>query len=129
MEREVLELERKYADLESEFKAIEDRCAKEGLSYNEMLKEANSVLIKMTNVDREIRLKRTPSIDYKNRSHGKRITLDEFIEGVNNEIFTDSNGFGKYAGAQAVSDISIYPSDITADKYRTDFSHVLWLEK
>ena len=42
---------------------------------------------------------------------------------------TDDDGYGKYASEKAVSNIEIYPSDILANKVRTDFSHIAWYNK
>ena len=55
--------------------------------------------------------------------------MEAFIELVNDGIFTVDDGFGYYATEDAKSDIYIYPSDIQEKIYRSDFTHIIWLNK
>jgi hypothetical protein len=61
---------------------------------------------------------------------GSFMTLEEFIDGCKvGPMFTDYDGFGNYATKDKVSNIIIYPSDITSGKYRKDFTHIMWYNK
>lgn len=61
---------------------------------------------------------------------GDLMTLNEFVEACKiGPVFVDSDGCGYYATATQESNISICPSDIIANKYRKDFTHVIWYNK
>lgn len=79
-------------------------------------------------LSREYRLIKEPTMgdipDY-----GDHMTLEEFVEACKTGAFINYDGFGNYATKDTCSDIQIYPSDITAGKYRSDFTHVIWFNR
>jgi len=62
-------------------------------------------------------------------NYGDHMTLEEFIENVNDGGFIDYDGSGHYATETEMSDISIYPSDIEGNSYRKDFTHIVWFNR
>lgn len=62
-------------------------------------------------------------------NYGDHMTMKEFISACKNNFFSDSDGSGYYATKDKMTDIHVYPSDITSGNYRKDFSHVVWFNK
>lgn len=107
----------------------ENECAKNGMSWDDMFKETLDIRIKITENDRQARLIQSPTMTFGKKWAGDLMSIERFIEDSKKETITDNDGYGKYATETGVSDIYIYPSDILEDKYRTDFSHVIWFNK
>lgn len=62
-------------------------------------------------------------------TYGDHMTLKKFISCVKSGGFINYDGFGQYASKTQISDITILPSDIHADAYRKDFSHIVWFNR
>ena len=86
-----------------------------------ILKEYEKVNAQLRRID-DYKLEDIP--DY-----GDHMTMEEFIQSCRYHMFTDDDGFGKYATKDKVSNICIYPSDIAMGIYRNDFTHVVWYNK
>lgn len=107
----------------------EDECAKKGMTWDEMFKETLDIRIKISENDRQARLIQDPTMTFGKKWNGELMSFERFIDGCKKELFTDNDGYGKYATETGISDIYIYPSDILDEVYRTDFSHVIWFNK
>ena len=131
MEKEKLyrELIKENDTLTKQLSEKEDYCARNGMSWDDMIKETNDIRLKITENDRKARQIQDPTIQFGKNWNGELIPIDKFIKGCEVGDFEDSNGVGRYATETGVSDIYIYPSDVLDNVYRKDFSHVLWLNK
>jgi hypothetical protein len=61
--------------------------------------------------------------------YGDLFTMKDFKDNVACGGFIDYDGYGEYATKEMVSDVTIYPSDIRANIYRDDFTHVMWYNR
>ena len=127
---------KKYKEYKKELDSIkeelireEDKCAADGLSYDEMIDKTRELRTKAAELDMNMRLIQSPTLQFGKNWNGDLMTIEEFINRCKNDLFTDNDGLGRYATETGVSDIYIYPSDVLSDMYRKDFSHVLWLNK
>lgn len=98
------------------------------LSWEQFDKHLNPYSSEVHKWSREKRLLLIPEMVPISK-YGDKMTLEKFIEHVNSGGFIDYDGSGNYATETEESNISIYPSDIKANKYRKDFTHVIWYNK
>lgn len=61
-------------------------------------------------------------------SYGDHMTLQDFIDSVECGAFIDYDGTGYYATEKHITDIVVYPSDITMG-FDRQWSHVVWFNK
>ena len=128
-EKKYQELMKKYEELEKKLGVIEDDCAKKNMPFDDMYKETYDIRNEMFSISQEARLLQEPTIEFGKTWKGSLYTMDEFKEMCLNNEITDNDGYGYYATETGKSNILIMPSDILENKYRTDFSHVIWLGK
>jgi hypothetical protein len=74
------------------------------------------------------RLHKKPTYD-ELPDYGDVMSLEEFVECCNCGGFIDYDGSGNYVKDGKISDISIYPSDVTKYKIREDFDTIIWFNK
>lgn len=137
MEKEDLFIvEKTYDELMLEYDSIRDErirkeneCAKKGLSYEEMLEESKDLISKELDLGSQLRMVKTPTMQFGKKWKGKFFSMKDFIELSKNGLITSYDGHGYYASELGVSDIDIYPEDIINKRYRTDFTRVLWFGK
>lgn len=79
-------------------------------------------------LSREYRLIKEPTMG-EIPEYGEHLTLNEFVESCESGALINYDGFGNYATEDLCSDILVYPSDITANRYRRDFSNVVWYNR
>ena len=125
----VEQLDREKERLKSRYNEIEDQCVHDGLSWDEFCKKAKKEREGLYFIDKYKRLKKDPIVEYGKEWKGDTYTMEEFKKMVNDGIFTDDDGYGYYATETSKSDVFIYPSDITENLIRVDFSHVIWFNK
>lgn len=98
------------------------------LSYQDIIKSLEPYSKKIEELSQEKRLLINPEFkDLPN--YGDLMTLKEFVSNCKGGGFIDYDGHGKYVRNNKMSNITIYPSDIKANKYRTDFTHVIWFNR
>lgn len=117
-------------ELESITKEIsneETECAKKGLSYEDMIEKTRDLRYKVYRLDKEMRLIQDPALQYNKEWKGELMPIEEFMTLCGTEL-TDNDGYGLYATETSVSDVRIYPSDVLEEKYRDDFTHVMWFD-
>ena len=120
------ELEFKKEKLIEERTTIMNDCAKDNLSYSEFMEKARKVSEEIYIINKIIRLKQIPTMEYGKTWKGETLTIENFINDCKNGKYTDDDGFGYYATDNAKSDIIVYPSDFEDDYYRKDFTHIIW---
>lgn len=123
------DFKRKKEKLEKKLFDEEDKCAKEGLSFDSMLEQTKNLREQIFEMSQQMRLKQDPTIVFDKQWKGNLMTIEEFVEDCKNGSLIDSDGYGYYATEIGKSDILIYPSDVIEDKFRKDFSHVIWFNK
>jgi len=60
---------------------------------------------------------------------GSLMTIAQFVDLCKNERIEDHDGYGQYATATEISNITFIPSDTLHNKVRTDFTHMMWFNK
>lgn len=103
-----------YANCKS-FKEIEDFLKPESTQLSE--------------ISRQIRLQTT---DYELSDipkYGNVMTLKDFTECCLDGGFIDYDGSGNYIKDNKMTNITIYPSDITNNLYRKDFDKIIWFNR
>ena len=62
---------------------------------------------------------------------GDHMTIEEWLSGVECGGFIDYDGFGELATKDMVSDVIIYPSDVTEGERVIDpqFTHIVWYNR
>lgn len=60
---------------------------------------------------------------------GNVMSLNEFIENVNDGGFIDYDGYGNYIMNNQKTDIVIYPSDVRNDSIRYEFDTIIWFNR
>ena len=76
----------------------------------------------------ELCLLETPMLS-KPKTKGNIMSLDGFVECVNDGGFIDYDGSGNYYKDGEVTDLSIYPSYVKMGKYRKDFDYIMWYNR
>lgn len=61
--------------------------------------------------------------------YGDLMSLQSFIDTVNDGFFIDYDGSGNYCIDGKMTDISVYPSDVKAGKIRREFDKVVWFNR
>ena len=79
-------------------------------------------------ISRELNLKKTPSME-PHDDIGDLFTFEDFKSNCESGGFIDYDGFGYYATATEQSDIEIRPSHLKRNKYRNEFTHVMWYNR
>ena len=92
--------------------------------YEEAFEDINRVS-SVISCERRFRMKPEMS----KHDGGDLMTFKEFKECCNDGGFIDYDGYGYYSNETHKSNITIYPSDITDGKIRTDFTHVCWYNR
>ena len=125
--------EKTYAQWKQEYNALalentelEEQCAKDGDSWQEMLIKTREVKEMMAMADKMMRKLQEPTLTYNKKWNGTKMELSKFIEIVTANELSDMDGEGYYASETAKTDIIIRPSDIKENIYRDDFPYILW---
>ena len=124
-------LQKEYNNLVSQRDILMNECVNKGEPWYIYVEKATPIALKINSIRQEINLLKEPELHYLKDDEitFQRFTLDEFKKMCKDGDITDDDGYGKYASEKAVSNIEIYPSDILANKVRTDFSHIAWYNK
>ena len=61
--------------------------------------------------------------------YGDLMTLEEFIQHVENGYFIDYDGQGEYATDTHVTGITVIPSDIIKGNINEEYTHVVWYNR
>ena len=131
-----LEIEKTYAQWRQEYNTLEvenaeaeDRCAKDGDTWQEMLLKTKDIKGRMARADKMMRKLQEPTLTYNKKWKGAKMELSKFIEIVTANELSDLDGEGYYATETAKTDVLIRPSDIKEGIYREDFPYILWFPK
>lgn len=123
------DIRNKIQFLKEKLKNKENEFAAKGTSFDEMIIETTPLRWEIFQLDKDLRLLQSPTVEYNKEWKGITYTLDDFKNLSENGNLNDDDGIGYYGTENCKSDIKIFPSDIKANKIRTDFTHVIWLEK
>lgn len=124
---------RTLEDIEAEIEAYRELYDQkfnnhDGLSWEEFLKWAEPELKQLARLSREKRMMMPYKLD-DIPDYADVMTLQEFIENVNDGGFIDYDGFGHYVLNGKETDITIYPSDIEHGAIRREFDSVAWYNR
>lgn len=122
------DLAKRKQELLNKYEAIEDECAKQGVSWEEMQKKTIDIKEQLFIIDKLYRKEQEPIIEYGKNWNGTLMTFDEFKSKVESNQISDKDGYGFYASAKAKSNVKVLPTDILYDIYRRDFTHIIWFE-
>lgn len=120
------ELQRDWERVNARFEEIQEECLKDGVPYREFCEKAHKEKEELYFIDKYMRLKKEPTIEYGKTWKGDMMTLDEFKEHCRQGLFTDGDGYGEYATETSKSDVEITPSDVLENILREDFPYVIW---
>lgn len=120
------QLKEEYDKLTKEIEAKMTECASRGDSWEKYKDSSRELLVKRMKLSQEIRLIEVPEITYGKEYVGNKIPIEKFTEMAKSGLIKNNDGYGYYATENSVSNISVYPTDFLDDKYRTDFTHILW---
>ena len=87
------ELEFKKEKLIEERSSIMNDCARDNLSYSEFMEKARKVSEEIYFINKIIRLKQIPTMEYGKTWKGDTITIENFINDCKNGKYTDDDGF------------------------------------
>lgn len=99
------------------------------LSYQEWLDFQNPEAEMLDSLSQEIRLIVEPVFEDLDPKSGDVMSLEDFVESVKNGDFIDYDGYGHYVRGDKESDVTIIPSDVIANKIRTDFDTIIWYNR
>lgn len=114
---------------EAKYNAIQDDCVKKGLSFEEFQKLVKDEAEKLYFIGKYKRLLQDPIVEFGKEWKGDLYTLEEFKKMARDGSIVDDDGYGYYATELGKSDVMIYPSDITENLIREDFTHVIWFNR
>ncbi len=97
-------------------------------SYTEWLRNMEPEQSQIAELSVKMRLIKIPEFD-EIPDYGDEMSLEAFIENCSVGNFIDYDGFGYYATEDKMTDIRVYPSDITEGVYRKDFPKVVWFNR
>ena len=129
LEKTYAQWKQEYGRLEIENTEMEEQCAKDGDSWQEMLVKTREIKERMAKADKMMRKLQEPTLTYNKKWKGTKMELAKFIEIVTANELSDIDGEGYYASETAKTDIIIRPSDIKENIYRDDFPYILWFPK
>jgi hypothetical protein len=93
--------------------------------YQEAFKDINNAA---GIISREVNMKAKPKME-KLDNIGDLFTFEDFKSNCESGGFIDYDGYGYYATSKKQSNIAIRPSHIMKNKYRSDFTHVMWYNR
>lgn len=128
-----MEQTEEYKRLESQLDILEDEFDKEFNSdeynsYDEFLKGTKELRHKMWELGSSMRLLQIPN--YEDLPDcGELLEFETFAYDCHTKAIIPYDGYGYYATKDKMTDIAVSPTDIVNNKYRTDFTHVMWFNK
>ena len=127
MSKEIEVLEKRLSDSRVRINEAEDKWdgSKPWEEYRDYMSEYWS---EYADINRELTLVK-PYEMKELPSYGDLMTLKEFIDCVRGGGFIDYDGHGSYATETECSNLTVRPSDILTEKYRKDFTHVMWFNR
>lgn len=102
--------------------------AKQNIPYQDFQEAVKVYRQESIKLSKETRLELNPEMSPQD-DIGDLMEISDFISCVEMGGFIDYDGFGYYSNKTEQSNIIILPSDIRADIYRKDFSHVKWYNR
>lgn len=119
-------LESKKANLMEKLEKEEEKYAKEGKDFDEMVSLTRELRLELFELDKDIRMVQPSRMQYNKKWKGEKFPLEAFVVQCQDGKFSDTEGYGCYATETGLSDVKVYPSDIMEGKYRKEFPFVMW---
>jgi hypothetical protein len=113
--------------VKADSKAFND--APTGLSYDQFSDYMSETSDEVERISREYRLVQTPVFGEEPDADADVMSIKDFIDCCNDGGFIDYDGFGEYMKDGKLSDITIYPSDVTHNMVRKDFDTIVWYNR
>jgi len=120
------QLKSEYKKWEKEVETMRKKCIDESDTFDTFMEKTHDMKEKMFFIDKYIRKKETPTVEFGKEWNGELIELVRFGSWCLQNSVTDTNGKGYYATITSKSDIEIKPTDVEFGIVRNDFTHVLW---
>jgi hypothetical protein len=128
MQSRIIELKAQIESLAERLDEKQSECINLNMNWFEYKSVTKPLETEYTDLHRELRMLIEPSMELI-PEYGDHMTIVSFIDNCKAGGFIDYDGSGNYATDKEMSDISVYPSDIKAGKYRKDFTHIVWFNK
>lgn len=127
-EKKFNKLTEKYNMLCEAYREKEKECSKSGLSWEDFVNETRALKTSIFELEKEIRKEQPIGYEVAKDWNGKIITLDEFINESKDGAINDATAVYYYSDGKTKTDVRVYPSDILAEIFRDDLSHVMVIE-
>ncbi len=104
---------------------------KTDLSFFEYQRQVNEIYKEVNELSSKYRMIQTPVME-ESDDHDRQeclMTFEEFKQCCEDGGFIDYDGYGKYGTLTHISKITVFASDITSGKFRTDFTNIYWYNK
>lgn len=122
------QLKSEYKKWEKEVETIRQKCIDDSESFETFMEKSHEMKEKMFFIDKYIRLKETPTVEFGKEWKCELVELTRFGTWCLQNGVTDTNGKGYYATITSKSDIEIKPTDVEFGIVRNDFTHVMWFD-
>lgn len=126
------EISQEIKNLQDKLKIVEDEFFKDTnleKSFEQYEKRKEPFISKLLHLDRELRLIMIPVFDDEIENGDDVMSIEEFIGSVNEGFFIDYDGFGCYTKDKKISNIKVYPSDVSHNSLRKDFDTIVWYNR
>ena len=100
-----------------------------GLDYDGFQDYMSKTSDEVERISREYRLIKVPVFGEEPDADADIMSIENFIECCNDGGFIDYDGFGEYMKDDKLSDICIYPSDVSHNMVRKDFDTIVWYNR
>lgn len=122
MEQELNILDEQLSEANNKFDFLNCKSFREYEDYIEPYSSKMNELSRKIRMIREYELEEIPT-------YGDVMTLDYFIECVQDGGFIDYDGSGNYIKDGKMTNISIYPSDVEHGAIRREFDTIIWFNR
>ena len=122
------QLKSEYKKWQRETETARKKCIDNGDSFETFMQKTHDMKEKMFFIDKYIRLKETPTVEFGKKWDGILIEIEKFKSWCDENNIKDNTGNGYYATLTSKSNIAALPTDFEFGIYRNDFTHIIWFE-
>ena len=132
--KQIAEIKKNLPEIDARIKELEDIYDQKweniplGLDFKQFQDHFEPEVTECSDLKRKRRL----VCDYKMEAipeYCDVMSMEDFVANVHGGGFIDSDGSGNYARGNEMTNITIRPSDIKKEMYRSDFDKVVWFNK
>lgn len=106
----------------------EKECSKSGMNWQNFVDETRKLKLSIFETEKEMRKIQPIGYEVADKWNGKLITIEEFVNDSKNGVINDETATYYYSDGATKTDVRVYPSDILANIYRDDLTHVMVIE-